>query len=319
MHRGALLKLCVLAALAAASLLAALLSGSVDLDWRGLLLGDASPAVRAIFLELRLPRAIAAFVVGGLLALSGSLMQVLLKNPLADPYLLGVSGGASVGALGAVFLGAASIASIGAFIGALSAVAVVFGLARGDTSFKHARLLLTGVVTASGCGAIVALMLSLAPDSQLRGMVFWQLGDLSGGGWPMLAMSTLLLSVLITFPAARAMNVLVQGDISAQALGVPVNRVKRMAYFVASACAAAAVTTAGAIGFIGLVAPHLTRLLLGTDHRLLLPGALLTGGTLLAVADTVARTLLAPTQLPVGAITAVIGVPLFLYLLARAR
>ncbi len=319
MRQQALARLALLALVAAACLAGALLAGSVSVDWRELWSSAPGSTARTILLELRLPRAVAAFCVGALLALSGALMQVLLKNPLADPYLLGVSGGAAVGALGCIALGLAALSAAGAFGGALLAVVIVFGLARGDASFTHSRLLLTGVVTASGWGAVVALILSLAPDSQLRGMVFWLLGDLSGSGWPLLATATLALSLAVTWPAARALNVMVQGDLSARALGVPVASLRRLAYFVASACAAAAVTTAGSIGFVGLVAPHLTRLMLGADHRLMLPGAALTGGALLTAADTLARTALAPTQLPVGAITAVIGVPLFLFLLARRR
>ena len=318
MREHALSRLLLLFAAAALSLLLALALGSVALNWGAAWRADDGGIARSLLLELRLPRALAAFAVGALLALSGSLMQVLLRNPLADPYILGVSGGAAVGGLSVIAAGAAgSLLPVGAFGGAFGSILLVFALAGGDRSHAQTRLLLTGVVIAAGWGAVTALLLALSPDTQLRGMVFWLLGDLSAGGLPFLALATLVFALALTLPRAPALNVLAQGDLTAQALGVPVVSLRRLLYFVASGCAAMAVATAGTIGFVGLLAPHLARLVLGNDQRILLPGSALAGGALLTLADTVARSVIAPTQLPVGAVTALLGVPLFLYLLSR--
>ena len=318
MHRHAFRRLILLLAAAGGSLALALAIGSVALDWGAAWRGDDGSIARTLFLELRLPRALAAFTVGALLAVSGNLMQVLLRNPLAEPYILGVSGGAAVGALSLIALGAAGSAiPLGAFFGALASILLVFALAGSDRSHAQTRLLLTGVVIAAGWGAATALLLSLSPDAQLRGMVFWLLGDLSASGFPLLAVGTLGLALALALPAARGLNVLAQGELASRALGVPVAGLRRLLYFVASGCAAAAVASAGTIGFVGLLAPHLARLVLGNDQRVLLPGAALAGGTLLTLADTLARTVVAPTQLPVGAVTALLGVPLFLWLLGK--
>ena len=271
-----------------------------------------------IVLELRLPRALAGFACGGLLALAGALMQVLLRNPLADPYVLGISGGAGVGALFAILIGLPVIAIDGlAFAGALAAMFLVFGLAHGDGSWTQTRLLLTGVIVAAGCGALVALMLTVAPDAKLRGMLFWLMGDLAQAGrsWPPLL--ALAAALLLAVPFARELNLLSRGLMQAQALGVAVNRLRYAIFLLASLATAASVTTAGSIGFVGLIVPHLVRLAAGNDQRLLLPAAVLAGGSLLVLADTLARTVIAPQQMPVGVLTALIGVPVFLFLLSR--
>ncbi|PKO89191.1 MAG: ABC transporter permease [Betaproteobacteria bacterium HGW-Betaproteobacteria-10] len=271
-----------------------------------------------IVLQLRLPRALAGFACGGLLALAGALMQVLLRNPLADPYVLGISGGAGVGAMFAILIGLPVLGIDGlAFAGALGAMFLVFGLAHGDGSWTQTRLLLTGVIVAAGCGALVALMLSIAPDSKLRGMLFWLMGDLAqaGSSWPPLL--ALAVALTLAMPFARELNLLSRGLMQAQALGVAVNRLRYAIYLLASLATAASVTTAGSIGFVGLVIPHLVRLATGNDQRLLLPASVLAGGSLLVLADTLARTVIAPQQLPVGVLTALIGVPVFLFLLSR--
>ena len=276
--------------------------------------GQASTVIR----ELRLPRALAAFACGGLLATAGALMQVLLRNPLADPYILGISGGAAVGALGAMVLGAAVFwVDVSAFAGALAAMLLVFGLAHGDGSWTQTRLLLTGVIVAAGCGAAVSLMLALAPDTRVMSMLFWMMGDASAAARPWPALVVLALALVAVMPFARDLNVLARGELSARALGVRVGHLRVVLYVLASLLTATSVTLVGSVGFVGLVVPHLVRLVLGNDQRVLIPAAALAGGTLLTLADTAARTVIAPQQLPVGVLTALIGVPVFLFLLSR--
>jgi iron complex transport system permease protein len=322
-RRRALVVLALLAVAAALSLLLSLAVGSVALApgevWAALLGRGDSMAVEVVR-NLRLPRALAAFACGGLLALAGALMQVLLRNPLADPYVLGISGGAAVGALGAMLLGIGAGLGMGAaaFAGALAAMGLVFGLARGDGSWTQTRLLLTGVIVAAGCGAVVALMLSLAPDQQLRGMLFWLMGDAGEAGAPLPTLLILAAGLVVALFFARELNLLTRGPVLAATLGVNVAQLRLVLYFLASLLTATAVTSVGSVGFVGLVVPHLVRLLLGNDQRLLLPAATLAGAALLTLADTLARTLIAPQQLPVGVLTALIGVPVFLFLLARA-
>jgi len=308
--------------------------GSVSLDvtqlWAALSggerAGDAGLA-GAIVRELRLPRAIAAFACGGLLALSGALLPVLLRNPLAEPYVLGVSGGAATGALLAMLM-TLPLWSVqaGAAGGALCSMVLVATLARRDLLHPQvqgghqeagARLLLTGVILAAGWGALITLILAVAPESRLRGMLFWLTGDLGGTASYGGALGTLILALVVVMPIARSLNVMLLGETVAQALGVRVGRVRLITFLVASFSIAAAITTAGSIGFVGLVVPHLVRLAWGNDQRFLLPAAVLLGGTLLMAADLVARTVIAPAQLPVGVITALLGVPTFLYLLLR--
>ena len=319
-RRRAFLILASLCLLALASFGLALMVGSFKVapaEVLAALLGQEGGA-GDIVLQLRLPRAIAGFACGGLLALAGALMQVLLRNPLADPYVLGISGGAGVGAMLAILLGLGMAGLNGlAFLGALGAMLLVFGLAHGDGAWTQTRLLLTGVIVAAGCGAVIALMLSIAPEHKLRGMLFWLMGDLSQTGSPLIAIGILALGLIAALPFARELNLLARGNDTAQTLGVDVRRLRYIVYALASLLTAVAVTSAGSIGFVGLVVPHLVRLVIGNDQRLLLPAAVLAGGALLTLADTLARTLVAPQQLPVGVLTALIGVPVFLFLLAR--
>ena len=247
-------------------------------------------------------------------------MQVLLRNPLADPYVLGLSGGAAVGALLAMLAGAAGfLVSGSAFAGAMLATLLVFGLAHGSGSWTPSRLLLTGVVVAAGWGAMITLILSMTPASRLPGMLYWLMGDLSHAATPWPGLIILVLVCLMVFPLGRALNVLARGSLQAAALGVSVRPLEWSIYLMASLLTAAAVTMAGSVGFVGLVVPHMLRLVLGSDQRLILPACALAGGTLLVLADTLARVVIAPEQLPVGVITALIGVPTFLYLLYRSR
>ncbi len=319
-RRRAFLILAILVLLALASFWAALAAGSIPVaaaDVLAALLGRDAPGAD-IIRELRLPRALAGFACGGLLALAGALMQVLLRNPLADPYILGISGGAGAGALFAIMVGLPTFGIDGlAFAGALGAMFLVFGLAHGDGSWTQTRLLLTGVIVAAGCGALISLMLAIAPEDRLRGMLFWLTGDLgqAASAWP--PMLALAIALVLAMPFARELNLLARGLMQAQALGVAVNRLRYAVFLLASLATAASVTTAGSIGFIGLVVPHLVRLVTGNDQRLLLPASALAGGALLMLADTLARSLIAPQQLPVGVLTALIGVPVFLFLLSR--
>ncbi len=314
-----------LIALALTGLAVALATGSVAIPVERLLAvltGDATPLDRALVLELRLPRALAAFAVGGLLALAGALMQVLLRNPLADPYILGISGGAACAALGAMLLGLGGAwVSGSAFAGALLAMLLVFALGRGAGDWSPTRLLLTGVVIAAGWGALISFLLATSPDRRLPGMLFWLMGDLGAGAaaGPGFGLAVLLVGLVAGLLLAGQLNVLAHGDLAARSLGVELGRLRGAVYLLASLLTASAVTLAGTIGFVGLVTPHMLRLVGLTDHRNLLPACVLLGGTLLLFADTVARSLLAPRQLPTGVVTAMIGVPLFLYLLRRGN
>lgn len=302
------------------SIAIALSSGSVAVPvstvWQQL--WNPTPGIeQQILWELRLPRALAAFVTGGLLALSGVIMQVLLRNPLADPYILGISGGAAVGALSVILLGVAGIwITQAAFAGALLSVFVVFGLA-GRQQWSATRLLLTGVVVSAGWGAVINVMLTTSTGNNVQSMLFWLMGDLSqsrSSGWHFLL---LLGGLLLILTQARALNALARGELMAAALGVNVLRLKLILYFSASILTATAVTIAGSVGFVGLVIPHMLRLLGARDHRWLVPCSVLLGGSFLLLADSLARTVVAPQQLPVGVLTAMIGVPAFLFILHR--
>ena len=305
--------------LAFTAILGSLLSGSVDLSFSDLMsyvLGDLPDLQRQVFEDIRLPRTLAAFVTGAALALAGVLMQVLLRNPLADPYILGLSGGAAVGALASIMLGLGGWWLSGtAFVGALISVGVVFGIASRAGSWSTTHLLLTGVVVSAGWGALINLMLSTSASASVQGMLFWLMGDLSQSSVGPAQIGVLVVGAGLAMRAARSLNVLVRGDLVAASLGVDIKRLRLSLFFGASLLTVIAVTTAGSVGFVGLVVPHMLRLIGGRDHRVLIPFSLLTGGTFLVVADTLARTLLAPQQLPVGVITALIGVPSFIAIL----
>ena len=308
---------CVLAGVAA------LASGSADIGGRDIwlsLTGDAPENIERLVMELRLPRALTAFAVGGLLAVAGVLMQVLLRNPLAEPYILGSSGGAAVAALLAMMAGLGALTvDLAAFGGAMGATVLVFAIAQGSGSWTPARLLLTGVVLAAGFSAATTLLLALSPDQNLRGMLFWLMGDLNYAPPP--ARILWLLAGVTGFGllAARHLNVLARGDLQAAIVGLPVAGFRLLIFAVTSLATAISVTTVGVIGFIGLVVPHLIRIVAGSDHRVVVPASALAGGALLVIADTLARSLLAPRLLPVGALTASLGVPLFLILMTRSR
>ncbi len=301
----------------------ALAMGSADIGLRavwGAVRGTAPEQVQSLVNDLRLPRALTAFAVGGLLAVAGVLMQVLLRNPLAEPYILGSSGGAAVAALLAMSIGMGSaVVDVAAFGGAMAATLLVFAIAQGTGSWTPTRLLLTGVVLAAGFGAATTMLLALSPDQNLRGMLFWLMGDLSFAFDPARCLWLLALLVIAGTLGARHLNVLARGELQAAIVGLPVRSFRYLLFAAAALATSLSVTTVGVIGFIGLVVPHLVRLVTGSDHRVVLPASALAGGALLVVADTLARTLVAPRQLPVGALTAAIGVPLFLVLMSRVR
>ncbi len=307
--------------LAIASLGLSLSIGSVDIPLADIpvhLVADDGSVHDRIIDELRLPRALTAFAVGGLLALAGALMQVLLRNPLGDPYVLGVSGGAAAAVLGAMLL-ALPVAWYTplAAAGALLSTLLVFGLSHAGDDWRSDRLLLTGVVVAAGWAALISFVLSISPGSQLPGMLFWLMGDLGEATRPLIPLAVLAVALPLTLLRARDLNIATRGLLQAAALGVDTGRLRLELFFLGALLTAAAVSIAGSIGFVGLIVPHLIRTLGATDHRVLLPAAVLTGGSLLLLADTAARTLISPLQLPVGVLTALLGVPLFLYLLQR--
>ena len=301
----------LLALASLASIIFASAAGSVELEPRDWLAALTQPdsANGQLLWRLRLPRAAAAWSVGAMLSLSGCLMQVLLRNPLADPYILGVSGGAAFFVLLGMTLGLATgFLPALAMTGALFSIVLVFGLARGSGPWSGTRLLLTGIVTAAGWAALISLLLALGSDGSIRGMLFWLMGDLSYVQLPPWSAAVLLAVLGVSMGLSRGLNVLSMGESTAMLLGVPVNRLLWLIYLLASLLTATAVSIAGSIGFVGLIVPHLMRLLLGSDHRVLLPAAALFGGVFLVLSDTLARTVLAPRQLPVGVITALLGV-----------
>ena len=284
-----LLLLATLILLAMISFLLSLLSGSVDLSLGQLLRELCQPQndlAGQVLREIRIPRALAAFTTGGLLALAGVIMQVLLRNPLADPYILGISGGAAVGALSAILLGLGGWwMSNAAFAGALLSVVLVFGIANKFGRWSVTRLLLTGVVISAGWGAVINVLLTTSSSNNVQSMLFWLMGDLSQSRVGFGHLTVLLAGVLGGLYLSRSLNVLVRGELVAASLGVNIKAMRLLLYLSASLLTATAVTIAGSVGFVGLVIPHMLRLLGARDHRLLLPCSILLGGTFLVIAD----------------------------------
>lgn len=315
--------LLLLILLAGISLFTGLLFGSTDVPVpvvTRVLFSPADDVFTQIIRELRMPRVFAGFVCGGLLALAGALLQALLRNPLADPYILGVSGGAGVGALGAMLLGwGTAMTGLTSLAGAMATVLIVFGFSFRISGWNMYHLLLTGVALSAGYAALTTLILTVAPASDIKGMLFWIMGDLSHAE-AILPASIILLSLAITgLMFSDSLNVLGLGQMKAQTLGLPVLPLQAGIYFCASLATVTALMLAGAIGFIGLIAPHVIRLTGISDYRWLLPLSILLGGSLLTLADTLSRTLWAPQQLPVGVLTALLGVPMLLFLLSGTR
>jgi iron complex transport system permease protein len=312
--------LSLLLLLVPASILLALLSGSSDIGMKELLpaASGESNEINKIIFTLRLHRSLDAFIVGGLLSMAGALLQVLLRNPLAEPYILGISGGAGVFTLAALLLGISSTwTPLTAFAGALISTLLVFSISFSNGKWTTERLLLTGVVIAAGWSAVISFLLTLSSQQQMQGMLFWLMGDLSQASQSTTGFFVLPVTFLASWLVARPLNLLARGEQQAAALGENIKILRMIIFVLAAAMTATAVSMAGSIGFVGLIIPHTLRLLGLRDYRLLLPAAVLAGGSFLVLADTLARTLLAPQQIPVGVITALIGVPVFLVLLQR--
>jgi len=287
--------------------------------------GGGDPTHSRILLEIRLPRALLGLLVGGGLALSGSVFQALLRNPLAEPYILGISGGSAAGAVLVLSLGLASQSSVmlpaAAFGGALLAIFLVFRVAASaDRGLDVRVLLLAGVVVGSFFTAVIALILAISEAQAVRSAVLWMMGSLAGASWVGVAIvaAYTLPAAFVLLGLSRALNLMAVGEETASYLGTDVERVKRIAYAVASLITAAGVAVAGIIGFVGLIIPHTLRLLVGSDQRIILPLSFLAGAAFLMLADVGARLLLDPTEIPIGVITAFLGVPLFLVLLRRS-
>lgn len=285
--------------------------------------GRGDPMARAIVLELRLARAAMAALIGAGLAVAGTVFQALLRNPLAEPYVLGVSGGSAVAAVAVMAVAGATApwaVPAAAFVGGVGAIVLVFRVA---ASVGHALdtrvLLLAGVVIGAFFNALILLLLTFAEVETFRSAIFWMMGSLAGATWPAVGLLAVYLvpTLVVLLGLARPLNLMAVGEDTALYLGARVEHVKRIAYLVASLLVAAGVATAGIIGFVGLIVPHALRLVWGSDHRFLLPGSALAGAAFLLLADAAARTVAAPVELPVGVVTALIGVPVFIVLLVR--
>ena len=307
------------------SLVTALWVGAIPLslsDLFAVLTGQgASPTQSAVVLKIRLPRTLLAALVGAALGASGGAFQAVLRNPLADPYILGVSGGAALGAAAAIAAGAVSplILPCAAFAGALGALGLVYWVARAHRSSPH-TLILAGVMVGSLASALLLFLLWLTPSDPLRTAIFWLAGNLAlaDPGWlPWLALWSFA-AFLLLWSQSRALDLFTQGEEVAADLGLDIGRARLTVFAAAGALTAAAVAQAGLVGFVGLTVPHVVRLCWGPVHRRLLPAAALTGAVFLMLADAVSRTILAPAEIPVGVVTALIGAPFFLYLL-RSR
>jgi len=323
--RRAPVYLLLLAVVPVAAVALGLLVGGSNLGagdaWRALT-GGGDQTTRAIVWSLRAPRVALGFLVGGALAVTGAALQALVRNPIADPYLLGLSGGASLGAVIAIAAGLGSVwaTSAAAFAGALLTIVVVYRLALMAGQLLDSRvLLLAGVVVGAFAGALTSGILAVSDSVQVRSAMLWLLGGLGGLGWSgVAALAAYSAPALIVIAReARAMNLLALGEEPAQYLGTDVAATRRRLYVAASLLTAAAVAAAGIIGFVGLAVPHLIRMVRGQDHRGLLPAAFVLGGAFLVVCDAGARTLFAPLELPVGVLTALVGVPVFALLLRR--
>ncbi len=336
--RGRSIALVLLLALllAAAAIATTIGSAGIPLDRlaAALGLGGGDPAVldrdRLVLWSIRLPRIVLAAMIGALLASAGALMQGLFRNPLADPALVGVSSGAALAAAATIVIGDKSgafarlpleLLPLAAFVGALATTTVLYRFATREGRTSIATFLLGGLAVAALANAGIGMLVYLADDRQLRDVTFWMLGSLSGATWPkVMAIAPFLALTAIAVPfLARGLDLMILGEAEAFYSGVSVEWLKRMSIVLVAAATGAAVSVSGVIGFVGIVVPHLLRLAIGPTHRLLLPATLLLGGSLMVAADTFARSLVAPAELPIGIVTAIIGAPFFLVLLMRQR
>ncbi len=316
----------VLAGLLLCSITGAALVGSVHVDLARALRTDVpNNSDRIILFETRLPRVLLAAIVGGALATAGVTLQGLLRNPLAEPHLIGVSGGAALGAVIAVIIGGrstfteASVLPLAAAVGALVSMGIIYRLALVHGRLQPYVLLLAGVVYNAFAGALILCVNAVADFYQAQGILFWLMGNLATQSYRLVATIGLYTAIgtVWLLLQTRQLNVLSLGEEGAMQLGVDVHRVRRAAFLGASFLVGAVVSVSGMIGFVGLIVPHVMRLILGADHRLLLPASLLAGATFLIWADTIARTALGIVEIPVGVVTALCGGPFFVYLLRR--
>ncbi len=318
-----LTSLIVLAFLAICSLLLSIFKGSTPFTISQIsqaLFFHTDATSYDIVFNLRLPRTLCAFVTGGLLALAGTLMQVLLKNPLADPYILGTSGGSALATLLLMMLGVTGIGlTLGAWVGSLAVIALIFSFSLRQYAMQTETLILIGVALSSCFSAMISLIFFISPDHLLRSMLFWLLGDLSDAHFPTLATVILIIGVIYSSCLATELNILVRGENEARSLGIHVSRLKIQLFLLSSLLTAAAVTMAGCIGFIGLIVPHLFRLLFGYEHRFMIIGCTLLGGAFLTFADTLSRIIIAPQEIPVGIVMVLLGIPLFIFLLRKPQ
>ncbi len=289
--------------------------------------GDIPPrlaGLRTIVLQVRVPRIIMAALVGAALSICGVVLQALLRNPLAEPYILGISSGAAVGAVGAIMMGMGTVGAVlptMAFMGALATMIIVFSVARVRERIYSQTLLLAGVVTNAFFTAVVMFMVSIASSNRIRNILFWLMGDFGFSNYRevLIVLPLVVGGFLVIFIHARPLNLIIMGEDAALQLGVDVERVKKILFICASIITAAAVSFTGVVGFIGLMVPHMIRMVIGSDHRLVIPASLLFGGSFMMATDAIARSIIAPTELPVGVITAMCGAPFFIYLLRSGR
>ena len=302
--------------------------------WFGLAPTSEVQAARdyAVIVNIRLPRMLLGMLIGAGLAVSGLLMQGLFRNPLADPGLVGVSAGAGLGAVGIIVLGTTALAPLTAFLGIytlqiasfLGGLVTTFILYRVATRSGHtavATMLLAGIALGALAGAVTGVLVYVATDSQLRDLTFWGMGSLSGANWTKILTSgpIILVALIAAGFMGKGLNALTLGEATASHLGVPVQRLKHIVIVAVAAATGASVAVSGGIGFVGIVVPHLLRLVIGPDHRYLLPASALLGASFLLMADAVSRVIVAPAELPIGIVTAAVGGPFFLWILLRKR
>ncbi len=279
--------------------------------------------LRDIIWRLRLPRVLLAALLGAILSLGGMVFQALLRNPLAEPYILGISGGSAIGAISGILMGLARFPGVWlmGFLGSLAALGLLFLMAAGRTFSRGNTLLLSGVIVNAFCSAVIMFLISMAQDHRLQDIVFWMMGDFSGATTDkvLLLVATALPCFAFIFARSHSLNLLTLGSEMAQSMGVHIKRTTVLLLLATSLMVSATVSYCGLVGFVGLVMPHLLRLALGPDHRLLAPAAVLGGAAFMVLCDVLARTLPSQGEMPVGVITALIGAPLFIYLLKKSN